>query len=94
MGADCHACSADFGLETLKNGALLEEKSLTGQPFFTFGRSPAADVLLEHPTASRLHAGTRCLGPAAAVIVSSIPVLCQSWTELSLVLAMTMTIID
>ena len=33
-----------------------QNRSLTGQPFFTFGRNPAADFVLEHPSASRLHA--------------------------------------
>jgi hypothetical protein len=41
----------------LKNGTLVDERPLQGQPCFTFGRSPTADVLLEHPSASRLHAG-------------------------------------
>jgi hypothetical protein len=50
-------CSADFGLEVLKNGTLLEERPLQGLAIVTFGRSPTADVLLEHASASRLHAG-------------------------------------
>eukprot|EP00775_Hariotina_reticulata_P006570 gene6570-6798_t len=45
-----------FGLEILKNGTLLSTQELNSQAFYTFGRSPTADVLLEHPTASRLHA--------------------------------------
>jgi pSer/pThr/pTyr-binding forkhead associated (FHA) protein len=45
-----------YGLEILKHGTLLGSQELNTQAFYTFGRSPTADVLLEHPTASRLHA--------------------------------------
>eukprot|EP00878_Enallax_costatus_P023914 GHUV01025478.1.p1 GENE.GHUV01025478.1~~GHUV01025478.1.p1 ORF type:complete len:446 (+),score=174.04 GHUV01025478.1:427-1764(+) len=45
-----------YGIEVLKNGTLVESKDLATQPFYTFGRSPTADILLEHPSASRLHA--------------------------------------
>jgi len=45
-----------YGLEVLKHGTLLGSQELNTQAFYTFGRSPTADVLLEHPTASRLHA--------------------------------------
>lgn len=48
-------CRVSYGIEVLKNGILLETKDLTTQPYYTFGRSPTADVLLEHPSASRLH---------------------------------------
>lgn len=68
--ASHHApCSADFGLEVLKSGTLLETRALTGQPFFTFGRSPTADVLLEHPSASRLHAVLQFKAGAAAAFL-------------------------
>lgn len=43
-------------MEVIKSGTLIEERPLSGKPFLTFGRSPTADVLLEHPSASRLHA--------------------------------------
>lgn len=43
-------------MEVMKNGTLVETKDLGTQPYYTFGRSPTADVLLEHPSASRLHA--------------------------------------
>jgi hypothetical protein len=46
----------EYGLEVIKSGTLVEERQLTDKPFITFGRSPTADVLLEHPSASRLHA--------------------------------------
>jgi hypothetical protein len=46
----------EYGLEVIKSGTLVEERSITDKPFITFGRSPTADVLLEHPSASRLHA--------------------------------------
>eukprot|EP00879_Flechtneria_rotunda_P006998 GHRR01007347.1.p1 GENE.GHRR01007347.1~~GHRR01007347.1.p1 ORF type:complete len:746 (+),score=339.15 GHRR01007347.1:207-2444(+) len=45
-----------YGLEVLKGGILLEQRNVSEWPFFTFGRSPTAGMLLEHPTASRLHA--------------------------------------
>ncbi|KAF8062663.1 SLC4A1AP [Scenedesmus sp. PABB004] len=50
------ADGAPFGVEVLKSGVLVEARLLEGQPFYTFGRNPAADFLLEHPSASRLHA--------------------------------------
>lgn len=46
----------EYGLEVIKSGTLVEERSIAHKPFITFGRSPTADVLLEHPSASRLHA--------------------------------------
>ncbi len=33
-----------------------QNRPLSGQPYHTFGRNPAADFVLEHPSASRLHA--------------------------------------
>jgi pSer/pThr/pTyr-binding forkhead associated (FHA) protein len=48
--------SASFSLEVLKAGTVAASQSLEGQPFCTFGRHPECDVVLEHPSASRLHA--------------------------------------
>lgn len=46
----------EYTLEVLKGGAVIENRPLSGQPYHTFGRNPAADFVLEHPSASRLHA--------------------------------------
>lgn len=40
----------------MKNGQIIETRSLSDKAFHTFGRSPACDFLLEHPSSSRLHA--------------------------------------
>ena len=48
--------SAAFSLEVLKAGTLAGSHSLEGQPFCTFGRHPGCDVVLDHPSSSRLHA--------------------------------------
>ncbi|GFR41935.1 hypothetical protein Agub_g2728, partial [Astrephomene gubernaculifera] len=45
-----------YTLEVLKNGTIVETRSISSQPYYTFGRNPAADFVLEHPSASRLHA--------------------------------------
>ena len=43
-------------MEVLKAGTLAGSQCLEGQPFCTFGRHPECDFVLEHPSASRLHA--------------------------------------
>ena len=43
-------------LEVIKNGALINEIDLTEKSFFVFGRLPACDVVLDHPSISRYHA--------------------------------------
>ncbi len=40
----------------MKNGQIMETKEVSDKDHFTFGRSPASDVVLEHPSSSRLHA--------------------------------------
>lgn len=50
------ASSADFTVEVLKSGTIVETKELSLQGHYTFGRNPACDFVLEHPSASRLHA--------------------------------------
>ncbi|GIL63581.1 hypothetical protein Vafri_17621 [Volvox africanus] len=46
----------EYSLEVLKNGSIVETRAVSAQPFYTFGRNPSADFILEHPSASRLHA--------------------------------------
>lgn len=40
----------------MKNGQIIDTFDLAKKGCFKFGRSPACDVVLEHPSASRLHA--------------------------------------
>ena len=54
-----HACClarVEFYLEVMKGGQIIETCPTAGKDHYTFGRSPACDFLLEHPSASRLHA--------------------------------------
>ena len=46
----------DYSLEVMKAGQIIETRAVADKAFFTFGRSPGCDFLLEHPSASRLHA--------------------------------------
>ncbi len=39
----------------MKSGQIIEKRSVADKAFYTFGRSPGCDFLLEHPSASRLH---------------------------------------
>ena len=48
--------SADFSLEVLKDGAIVDVVDCRGRNFLTLGRTPENDVVLEHPSSSRLHA--------------------------------------
>lgn len=43
-------------LEVMKNGQIMESREVASRDHFTFGRSPGSDFVLEHPSASRLHA--------------------------------------
>lgn len=40
----------------MKGGAILGKKELESKDHWTFGRHPRSDFVLEHPSASRLHA--------------------------------------
>ncbi|XP_015602841.1 kanadaptin [Cephus cinctus] len=46
----------DYKLEVLKSGVILETHDLTKKSFHVFGRLPACDISLAHPTISRYHA--------------------------------------
>lgn len=48
--------AADFSLEVLKDGAIVETIDTRGKSHLTLGRTPNNDVVLEHPSSSRLHA--------------------------------------
>lgn len=52
----CYPCRYQFKLETLKGGQIIEQMALTKRSCFKFGRSPGCEVVLEHPSISRLHA--------------------------------------
>nr|XP_033792750.1 kanadaptin [Geotrypetes seraphini] len=61
------AADADYSLETVKGGCVLHRRPLAGTGRLLFGRLPACDVSLEHPSVSRYHAVLqyrRCPGPA------------------------------
>ena len=47
---------AEYTLEVLRNGSIIDYISLSHRPYTVFGRSPDSDVVLEHPTISRYHA--------------------------------------
>lgn len=40
----------------MKNGQIVETREVSNRGSFTFGRAPGSDFVLEHPSASRLHA--------------------------------------
>ena len=40
----------------MKNGQIIDSLNLGAQSFFKFGRALTCDVVMEHPSASRLHA--------------------------------------
>ena len=46
----------EYTLEVMKNGQIMENKAVHEKAHYTFGRSPGSDVVLEHPSSSRLHA--------------------------------------
>ena len=48
--------AADVSLEVLKEGAIVDVVRCAGRARLAFGRVPGNDVVLEHPSASRLHA--------------------------------------
>ena len=48
--------SADFSLEVLKDGAIVDVVDCRGRGCITLGRTPDNDVVLEHPSSSRTHA--------------------------------------
>ena len=48
--------SSDFSLEVLKDGAIVDVVDCRGRSRLALGRTPDNDVVLEHPSSSRLHA--------------------------------------
>lgn len=55
----------DISLDVLKSGMLLHNIPIASdKPFVTFGRSPEADVRVEHTSTSRLHAVLQFCGRA------------------------------
>ena len=52
--------SEPYSLEVLKNGAILNSIDITKKSFYVFGRLPACDIFMEHPSLSRFHAVIQC----------------------------------
>jgi pSer/pThr/pTyr-binding forkhead associated (FHA) protein len=48
--------SVSYTLEVLREGSLMHTKGVSEKDHYRFGRTPDCDVVLEHPSASRLHA--------------------------------------
>lgn len=45
-----------FFFDVIKSGVELDPIDLSLKPFYCLGRQPTADIILDHPSASRLHA--------------------------------------
>ena len=43
-------------MKVLKGGLIAQSFELTGRPWFAFGRSASCEVVMEHPSSSRVHA--------------------------------------
>ena len=67
--AQCH-CRLDYRLEVMKQGQILEARAVAAQDHYTFGRSPGCDFLIEHPSASRLHAVLQFRGRDGAAFLA------------------------
>lgn len=52
----CWTHSAAYTLEVLKAGSVIGRHSVSAKAFYTLGRGQTCDFVLEHPSASRLHA--------------------------------------
>jgi len=50
------ACRVEYTLEVMKSGQIIETRQVAAKDHYTFGRSPSCDVVVEHPSSSRLHA--------------------------------------
>ena len=61
--------SADFSLEVLKDGAIVDVVDCRGRSCVTLGRTPDNDVVLEHPSSSRTHAVIQFARGAAEAFV-------------------------
>lgn len=59
-------CSIPYSLEVMKGGAMLGAVDLGAQSFYTFGRAPTNDVVLDHPSSSRQGETRRRKGGVAA----------------------------
>lgn len=44
-----------YNLEVMEGGVILDQISLAGQPFFSIGRSPENDIVIEARGVSRHH---------------------------------------
>ncbi|KAF5836383.1 SMAD/FHA domain-containing protein [Dunaliella salina] len=58
-----------YSLEVLKGGAIVEARDVNSKDHYTFGRTPGCDFVLEHPSASRLHAVLQFNGSSKAAHV-------------------------
>ena len=51
-----HNRRVPYSVEVLKGGSIVETRNVAEKGHYTFGRTPVCDFILEHPSASRLHA--------------------------------------
>jgi hypothetical protein len=58
-----------YYLEVMKGGQIMETRPTAEKDHYTFGRSPGCDFLLEHPSASRLHAVLQFRGADGAAFL-------------------------
>ena len=61
--------SVPYSLEVLKGGSVAGCVEVVGGAFWTFGRHPSCDVVLEHPSCSRLHAVLQLRGDDGCAFV-------------------------
>lgn len=58
----------EYELEVMKGGQILERRAVSAKASYSFGRSPACDFPMEHPTLSRLHAVLQFRADGAAFV--------------------------
>ncbi|GAB4814362.1 hypothetical protein N2152v2_001408 [Parachlorella kessleri] len=58
-----------FSMEVMKGGAVVDNIDLSSKAYYTFGRTPNNDVVLEHPSSSRLHAVVQFRGEDGAAFL-------------------------
>ncbi|KAK9833306.1 hypothetical protein WJX81_005069 [Elliptochloris bilobata] len=59
----------EYALEVMKGGQILERRDVHAKASYSFGRSPACDFPMEHPTISRMHAVLQFRGADGAAFV-------------------------
>lgn len=56
-------------MEVMKNGTIVDTLNISSKPHYTFGRTPDNDVVLDHPSSSRLHAVVQYRGQDGAAFL-------------------------